>query len=1488
MAGLEFTDVLIGETVPNPLDGLRAQRRPRSTEHPARNDTCVPMPDPQPGGGLLTADADHKNEEESPEASPFDPSSPAPTWMNGNYIRALDNVHRLVSDKAVEGDVQQAMLPEEMCRRYADVARCLQAYRGAHRVEAFFFLPELLENVKAVITEGRTNPDSPLVSQHLLYVHVAIREIQTVIDSTFLDPGFTQLFTIPDGDVEMFLGEWEKFLHMVRHGTNHCTAVLISTAARVVTCAKVSGRTPGCTSGRPAGSGILDMMITKPPPVPNTAADPTPVTAHDIFHPPCITGEDDEDGSRGSTTAFATREIQMKGAGATKPAPLQGPASDPADTVLITADLSLSVTMLGVLCFVAVSLLVFAVQIVPALGMYSGRAPTTGDLIRVALPSAAFVLLSIGCFVAATVGDLTSLLDMGTEGEYVRYARYPCLLLYPIAATPLVFFDYDLIGALDGDRVYGLTGPGRMVFTYFYLPWVLTVLGAHMQCVHVGTPVRTHIVAATALFVACQVAVLIYSAVERAPAITLGYAAALLVFLAVHYTFTLVVPPVAAVTQGAHSGLREASLYRFLLMRTLRSAEPVSPEAHLPAEIVSRAKMQVHFCLPTLPMNSLALSEPRVIDSAVGIVVIDAKKKVVYWNDRMASWTGIFSQSAVGKPLRQFIVSEDDQGYQRFEELVQYGEQLDSISESVTFMWVAKTDASTISLEARLSRCVKTRSDAEGDHLALLLSEASGPTRANRQAYNADLLQLGARWENPFNSAAYCDWVVQSTMAENAPGRVVSQYSTAGLTKFLSRPDIAEEFSAYNYQTMLEKMVDTHVSIAQSKDVKLEFEPAGTVTELFTCPVELDSLVSSMITQALSRCGGGVLRIFTRDMKHDKSGVDERPEHGCVWSVSIDFVEGKGGDATAVHAAAAAGLFAQANNLGGFLTTTDPKAVNATGGVVLSLVLPVFSTGLSTAARPSVGGPNLLHYLQGTGPSSNPVTDENSLVPTMRDKAHSPLAGCRCLIVDTNDHLIRPLTRTLWEIGMSVAARGSLDFDGKAEETEKERNAYDMIVVNIEEAELSLEEFFEKFQSSTAQIIIMSTLPTEGQLDDLNAADGWYGLSLPFNRKDFDAILEKVTRAIAQLKKAAQDIEDIRQAFVGSNAAPWERGKQLGSGSFGKVYEATNTLTKGKMAVKIIPYSDNEEEQLGIFREVTLMASLSHRNIVHYFYCERGPSEIRIFMELAEASLSGKIPKGGAAADKAAGFLKDILLGLQYLHSRNIVHRDLKVPNVLIHAGVCKLTDFGTAITVKPKDKNAEGDAKEEHGLSGTPHYMAPECLEGEDFDSSSDMWSVGCMLMEMVTGKMPWAHISTGQWGVVRYVCKCYVERLSLDYNQEKVRYHPSVILFFQATLVLDAKQRLDCAKLLQSPLLNLDEDAIRKQSIFTIANEKRKQSVHHKKHPRAKNRLKNPPSPELDDPTKILLGDAGEAWTPDIKPDDGGEEEARKGSAFSGWGDD
>lgn len=201
------------------------------------------------------------------------------------------------------------------------------------------------------------------------------------------------------------------------------------------------------------------------------------------------------------------------------------------------------------------------------------------------------------------------------------------------------------------------------------------------------------------------------------------------------------------------------------------------------------------------------------------------------------------------------------------------------------------------------------------------------------------------------------------------------------------------------------------------------------------------------------------------------------------------------------------------------------------------------------------------------------------------------------------------------------------------------------------------------------------------------------------------------------------------------------KGKLIGSGGYADVYSGINTQTGSLVAIKEIKIGDRSspEEFRDIQEEFALLRRLKHPNVVRYMLFEHSVSQrvCRIVMEfMPGGSTQQLLQKFGPLPEPILKkFATDMLRGVEFIHKENITHRDIKPANILVDAtGTVKLADFGASKRINEINTATKN-------LIGTPVYMAPEFIKGQ-MDPKSDVWSVGCTLLELSTGKIPWHHL--------------------------------------------------------------------------------------------------------------------------------------------------
>jgi hypothetical protein len=220
----------------------------------------------------------------------------------------------------------------------------------------------------------------------------------------------------------------------------------------------------------------------------------------------------------------------------------------------------------------------------------------------------------------------------------------------------------------------------------------------------------------------------------------------------------------------------------------------------------------------------------------------------------------------------------------------------------------------------------------------------------------------------------------------------------------------------------------------------------------------------------------------------------------------------------------------------------------------------------------------------------------------------------------------------------------------------------------------------------------------------------------------------------AEPQHDAVDIEEL--------AAEYVMLRELGRGAMGVVYLARHRRAAHLAAIKVIPPKfTRDENALGrLAREARTVKRLQHPNIVRYYEFRRlRAGGFALVMQYVPgetlASLLGRVPR--LPAEQAENVLRDLGRALEFAHALGVVHRDVKPQNVLIdgETGTALLSDFGIA-------KSTEGDSDlTVTGMAiGTPFYMSPEQIEGKPVDGRSDLYSLGLVGWEMLTGMRPWA----------------------------------------------------------------------------------------------------------------------------------------------------
>ncbi|PRW61538.1 MAP3K epsilon kinase 1-like isoform X2 [Chlorella sorokiniana] len=220
-------------------------------------------------------------------------------------------------------------------------------------------------------------------------------------------------------------------------------------------------------------------------------------------------------------------------------------------------------------------------------------------------------------------------------------------------------------------------------------------------------------------------------------------------------------------------------------------------------------------------------------------------------------------------------------------------------------------------------------------------------------------------------------------------------------------------------------------------------------------------------------------------------------------------------------------------------------------------------------------------------------------------------------------------------------------------------------------------------------------------------------------------------------------LTEPNQGFPKMLVDKYRLGEELGRGAFGQVYLGLDTRTGEHVAIKQLSLEKIPGESLqGIMGEVELLKNLNHRNIVKYVGSFKTKSHLYIILEYMENGALSSVIKaskfGPFPESLVAVYIQQVLQGLAYLHDQGVVHRDIKGANILTtKEGLVKLADFGVA--AKLVELEADAQQGQEAAPVGTPYWMAPEVVELKSVTTASDIWSVGCLAIELLTGSPPY-----------------------------------------------------------------------------------------------------------------------------------------------------
>jgi serine/threonine-protein kinase len=228
----------------------------------------------------------------------------------------------------------------------------------------------------------------------------------------------------------------------------------------------------------------------------------------------------------------------------------------------------------------------------------------------------------------------------------------------------------------------------------------------------------------------------------------------------------------------------------------------------------------------------------------------------------------------------------------------------------------------------------------------------------------------------------------------------------------------------------------------------------------------------------------------------------------------------------------------------------------------------------------------------------------------------------------------------------------------------------------------------------------------------------------------------------------------MMEAGAGTLSGRYETGEKLGTGGMSNVYKATDRILERTVAVKILAehLSDDERFVARFRREALAVAKLIHPNIVQVYDTGKDDGRHYIVMEYVEGRSGAQIlqRQGPVEPEIAAEIGIQACAGLDYAHRRGIIHRDVKPGNLMIVGGpvgggemTVKLTDFGIARAIEQTRITQVGS------VVGTAAYLAPEQVRGEEATPATDVYALGVVLYQFLTGRLPYEGSSLAELAV-------------------------------------------------------------------------------------------------------------------------------------------